>query len=100
MKFLTGNEHQIMLDAHLQAGLILGEPFRSDAPYDFTNSTITSRIGQQAKVFTEHRLHAPPTEVYTLHRKLAGAFLLAIKLKAKIDCRSLLKEVVEESRRL
>jgi aarF domain-containing kinase len=99
MKFLTGAENQIMLDAHLQAGLILGEPFRSAEPYDFKGSNITSRIGEQAKVFTEHRLQAPPMEVYTLHRKLAGAFLLAIKLGAKIDCRSLLEEVYEESRK-
>ena len=99
MKFLTGKENQIMLDAHLQAGLILGEPFRSSTPYDFAASRITSRIADQAKVFTEHRLQAPPTEVYTLHRKLAGAFLLAIKLKAKVNCRDIMEEVYTASKK-
>ena len=44
-------------------------------------------------------MQAPPMEVYTLHRKLAGAFLLAIKLRAKFDCRSLMEEVYEESKK-
>ena len=37
----------------------------------------------------------PPEEVYTLHRKLAGAYNLCIKLGAKISCRDLLEEVME-----
>jgi hypothetical protein len=36
----------------------------------------------------------PPSEVYTLHRKLAGAFMLCIKLGAVIQCRDLLEAVV------
>jgi len=36
----------------------------------------------------------PPEEVYTLHRKLAGAYMLCIKLGATIQCRDLLEEVV------
>ena len=37
----------------------------------------------------------PPEEVYTLHRKLAGAYMLCIKLGAVISCRDLLRQVVE-----
>jgi aarF domain-containing kinase len=33
--------------------------------------------------------------VYTLHRKLAGAYNLCIKLGAKISCRELLDEIIE-----
>jgi aarF domain-containing kinase len=33
--------------------------------------------------------------VYTLHRKLAGAYTLCIKLGAVIPCRDLLEEVIQ-----
>jgi aarF domain-containing kinase len=35
----------------------------------------------------------PPEEVYTLHRKLAGAYNLCIKLGSVVSCRDLLDEV-------
>ncbi len=93
--FLAGGEGQTMLDAHLKAGLILGEPFRDGGTYDFGGSDITERIGVQARVFSKHRIQPPPTEVYTLHRKLAGAFLMCIKLGARVDCRGVLDEIRE-----
>lgn len=36
----------------------------------------------------------PPEEVYTLHRKLAGAYMLCIKLGAVVQCRDMLEEIV------
>jgi len=93
MGFLTGKENDIMLEAHTLSGFCLGEPFATDEPYDFKSSRITSRISEHGAVFLKHRLTPPPEEVYTLHRKLAGAYNLCIKLGAKISCRSLLDEV-------
>jgi len=95
MGFLTGKENDIMLEAHKQSGFCLGEPFQSYEPYNFKQSKITSRISEHGSVFLKHRLTPPPEEVYTLHRKLAGAYNLCIKLGANIVCRDLLDEVVE-----
>jgi hypothetical protein len=36
----------------------------------------------------------PPEEVYTLHRKLAGAYMLCIKLGAVVRSRDMLENVV------
>eukprot|EP00546_Thalassionema_frauenfeldii_P001473 CAMPEP_0178932022 /NCGR_PEP_ID=MMETSP0786-20121207/22316_1 /TAXON_ID=186022 /ORGANISM="Thalassionema frauenfeldii, Strain CCMP 1798" /LENGTH=622 /DNA_ID=CAMNT_0020609127 /DNA_START=35 /DNA_END=1903 /DNA_ORIENTATION=+ len=94
MGFLTGEENNIMLEAHKQSGFTLGEPFATDAPFDFKESEISSRLSAHSAAFMQHRLTAPPEEVYTLHRKLAGAFMLCIKLGARVRCRDLLENIV------
>tara|TARA_B110000305_G_scaffold7933_1_gene7803 strand:- start:223 stop:465 length:243 start_codon:yes stop_codon:yes gene_type:complete len=72
------------------------QPFLTDEKYDFKTKRITQRIAEHAAIFTKHRKVPPPQEVYTLHRKLAGAFLLCIKLEAVISCRDILEEVFEK----
>ncbi|CAM9350882.1 unnamed protein product [Ectocarpus sp. 8 AP-2014] len=95
LKFLTGDETQTMMKAHLQAGLVVGEPFidRDGEAFDFHGSNITARLSQHGDTFMKHRLTPPPKEAYSLHRKLAGAFLMNIKLKAVIPCRGILEDV-------
>jgi len=94
MGFLTGEENDIMLEAHKMSGFTVGEPFQTDGAFDFRGSSISTRLSQHSSAFLQHRLTPPPEEVYTLHRKLAGAYMLCIKLGAVINCRSLLEEVV------
>jgi aarF domain-containing kinase len=95
MGFLTGTEPPIMMDAHKWSGFTLGEPFASKEPFDFRGSNISSRLSAHSSVFLQHRQTPPPEEVYTLHRKLAGAFMLCIKLGAKVQCRDLLINVLQ-----
>jgi aarF domain-containing kinase len=95
MGFLTGEENDSMLEAHKWSGFTVGEPFHdSGVPFDFGASQISSRMGEHTSVFLKHRLTPPPEEVYTLHRKLAGAYMLCIKLGAVIECRDMLESVV------
>lgn len=89
--FLNGNETSDMMNAHIKAGLVLGEPFLTSKPFDFASSHLTTRVSSFGETFMKYRLTPPPTEAYSLHRKLAGAFLLCIKLKAVIPCRDILE---------
>ncbi|EPS70264.1 hypothetical protein M569_04492, partial [Genlisea aurea] len=91
--FLTGEESEVMLDAHVQAGFIVGIPFSRFGGYDFGSTTVTRSVSNLGGTMLRHRLTPPPEEAYSLHRKLSGAFLACIKLKAVVPCRELLFNV-------
>ncbi|XP_022757699.1 protein ABC transporter 1, mitochondrial isoform X2 [Durio zibethinus] len=93
--FLTGMESEVMLEAHVQAGFVVGLPFSKPGGYDFRSTNITQSISNLGATMLRHRLTPPPDEVYSLHRKLSGAFLACIKLGAVVPCRELLLEVYE-----
>ena len=50
-----------------------------------------AQVKRESGTFAKERLVAPPTEVYSLHRRLAGAFSTCIQLEARIPCRDLLE---------
>ncbi|GMJ09255.1 ABC transporter 1 [Hibiscus trionum] len=94
--FLTGMESDVMLDAHVQAGFVVGLPFSKTGGYDFRSTNITQSISNLGATMLRHRLTPPPDEAYSLHRKLSGAFLACIKLGAVVPCRELLLEIYEQ----
>ncbi|XP_055002301.1 atypical kinase COQ8B, mitochondrial isoform X2 [Sorex araneus] len=89
LKFLTGFETKAFSDAHVEAVMILGEPFATQEPYDFGAGGTAHRVQGLIPVLLRHRLRPPPEETYALHRKLAGAFLACAHLRARIACRDL-----------
>ncbi|TMW48007.1 hypothetical protein DOY81_006922 [Sarcophaga bullata] len=94
MGFLTGYETKQMEEAHVDAVMILGEMFRYDGEFDFGKQNTTERIAHLVPTMVAHRLCPPPEEIYSIHRKLSGIFLLCARLKIKIKCRPLFHEIV------
>ncbi|CAD7696232.1 unnamed protein product [Ostreobium quekettii] len=93
--FLTGDESRAMQDAHCEAAFIVGLPFGAEGTYDFGgHSQLTPRVAELGAKMLKDRLCPPPDEAYSLHRKLSGAFLCCIKLRAEVPARALFLEVL------
>ena len=94
--FLTGYETREMIDAHVSAVMILGEGFRTDAAFDFGQQNTTHSIHKLIPVMLRHRLTPPPEDTYSLHRKMAGAFLLCSKLRSRVHCKPIFEKIWRE----
>ncbi|CAH2985239.1 unnamed protein product [Chilo suppressalis] len=98
MKFLTGYESKIMEETHVDTVMIMGEVFTSsgDGEFDFGTQKTTRRIQALVPTILTHRLCPPPEEIYSLHRKLSGVFLLCSKMKVKMNCRVMFEQIYEQ----
>lgn len=99
LKFLTGFEAKAFKDAHVEAVMILGEAFASSQAFDFGTQSTTQRIQSLIPVMLQHRLTPPPEESYSLHRKMAGSFLICSKLNARITCRNMFLDIYNAYKR-
>ena len=75
------------------------EPLRHNKEYDFGNSKLATSITQSAGDISlkRDRWHTPPADALFLHRKIAGMYLLAAKLNAKVNVAELFKEHLKTS---
>lgn len=67
------------------------EPLRHEGPYDFGASTLAVRIRDVGLRLGRDRSfwHTPPADALFLHRKIGGLYLLAARLKARVDIRAI-----------
>lgn len=101
MKFLTGYETKVMEETHVDTVMIMGEVFTSagSGEFDFGTQKTTRRIQALVPTILNHRLCPPPEEIYSLHRKLSGVFLLCSKMKIKMNCRDMFQEIYQQYKR-
>ncbi|OCF37032.1 Atypical/ABC1/ABC1-A protein kinase [Kwoniella heveanensis CBS 569] len=96
--YLTGEENDVMLEAHLDSMALVASPFSYQGKYPFAKQTITDSVRALIPIMLKHRLTPPPQETYSLNRKLSGAFLMCAKLGANVDCQKLWEDVVGDYR--
>jgi len=68
------------------------EPLTHDGLYDFATARLSDRLSEltdEVYGFKEF-WQTPPTEILYLHRKIGGMFMLATRLKARVDTKKLL----------
>ncbi|XP_054145297.1 atypical kinase COQ8B, mitochondrial-like, partial [Melozone crissalis] len=89
LKFLTGFESPAMESLHLQAVLLLGEPFWGSQPFDFGAQGTARGVRGLLPQMLRGRLGPPPEPSYALHRKLGGVFMACAHLGGRVRCREL-----------
>uniref|UniRef100_A0A8C9GKG2 ABC1 atypical kinase-like domain-containing protein n=1 Tax=Piliocolobus tephrosceles TaxID=591936 RepID=A0A8C9GKG2_9PRIM len=84
LNFLIGKETEEMINSHIKTVILVGEPFRTSL-YNFGTNNIAKNIYDMLSTIIYNRLTPPRSEIYTLHRKLSGSYLICIKLKATVN---------------
>jgi predicted unusual protein kinase regulating ubiquinone biosynthesis (AarF/ABC1/UbiB family) len=77
------------------------EPLRFDGEYDFGQSDLPKRVHDAGLALGLDRdfWHIPPSDALFLHRKLGGLYLLAARLQARVNVRSLVQRFVAPKKR-
>ena len=72
------------------------EPLCVDEVYDFSRSDIPARMSEMAESVQEYTefWETPPTDAVYFHRKLGGIFLLASRLKARVNVYQLISHLI------
>ena len=67
-------------------------PLRQETPFDFGQSDLLERLRDRGHMGTERDLaHVPPAATLFLHRKIAGTYLMAAKLGARVALRPMVE---------
>ncbi|MBK8119972.1 MAG: AarF/ABC1/UbiB kinase family protein [Sulfuritalea sp.] len=70
------------------------EPLSHPGAYDFGQTTLAARLREAGMLLGREKDfgHTPPADAVFLHRKLGGLYLLAARLKARVNLRDLLQD--------
>ena len=85
--FFSDEIHPEYLNQILKIMCLACEPLHSDGRYDFAASNLAQRIKAEGLRISreQQEWHTPPVDAIFIHRKLAGLYLLAAKLKARVN---------------
>jgi predicted unusual protein kinase regulating ubiquinone biosynthesis (AarF/ABC1/UbiB family) len=91
--FIKPEQRAAVLDLFEQAC----EPLRWNGVYDFGTSNLASRIRDAGMALSMEQdyWHTPPADALFLHRKLGGLYLLAAKLRARVDVEGLFAQYAQ-----
>jgi len=85
-------------EAAIDVIMLVCEPLRLRGTYDFAASDLSARARKLGLdlAFRQGLLRAPPPETLFLHRKLAGAFLLCARIRARVNVQSLVRKFLDK----
>jgi predicted unusual protein kinase regulating ubiquinone biosynthesis (AarF/ABC1/UbiB family) len=91
--YFKENIHAQQRAAVMELFVLATEPARTRDRFDFGASDLAVRIRDagMALSFNQGYWHTPPADAVFLHRKLGGLYLLAARLHAKVDVRTILE---------
>ena len=89
----TARKHKAVIHEMLQMVL---EMLHADGPFDFGNNAFVGHMRDQGMEIAADRnnWHIPPVDTLFVQRKLGGVYLLASRLKARVDVRAILERYV------
>ncbi|PSU35045.1 ABC1 kinase family protein [Photobacterium lutimaris] len=78
-------------DAVIELCLEACEPIMTDGEFDFGQTDLARRIRDAGTALSmkENYWHTPPADAIFFHRKLGGLYLLAARLKARVNVREI-----------
>lgn len=89
----TRSKHQSAVLDMMQMAL---EPLRCSGDFDFGHNSMFEQLKQSGMALGLERdfWHIPPIDTLFLHRKLGGLYLLATKLKARVNVQQLVQAIL------
>lgn len=68
-------------------------PLGSDVPFDFAGAGLVDRLREEGAALQAAGFnHTPPVDLAYIQRKVAGVYLIAARLRAKLSLRPLVAE--------
>ena len=75
------------------------EPAQTQGPYAFASSDLPQRMAEKLYLLRKRDDYQriPPAQMLFLHRKLAGMFMLASRLRARVDVHAIIQQTLHDA---